>query len=131
ARVPVRIHTFTGQVWATRHGASRWFLRLCDVLIARRATDRLADSPSQREFLVCEGIASTSAIGVLGKGSVGGVDLATFKPDSAVRGAVRTGLGVRSEEVLLLYVGRLTRDKGVLDLARAFRSVADQHSQVR
>ena len=131
ARVPIRIHTFTGQVWATRRGASRWFLRLCDLLIARMATDTLADSPSQREFLVCEGIASTSAIGVLGKGSVGGVDLATFKPDSAVRNAMRTHLGVQSAEVLLLFVGRLTRDKGVLDLASAFRSVADQHSEVR
>jgi lipopolysaccharide/colanic/teichoic acid biosynthesis glycosyltransferase len=101
------------------------------VLIARLATDRLADSPSQREFLVSEGIAPTSAIGVLGKGSVGGVDLATFKPDSAVRNAVRKRLGVQSQEVLLLFVGRLTRDKGVLDLAQAFRSVADEHSPVR
>src|SRR5262245_21052938 len=53
-RVPIRIHTFTGQVWATRCGASRWFLRLCDVLVARMATETLADSPSQRAFLVCE-----------------------------------------------------------------------------
>jgi lipopolysaccharide/colanic/teichoic acid biosynthesis glycosyltransferase/glycosyltransferase involved in cell wall biosynthesis len=131
ARVPIRIHTFTGQVWATRLGASRWFLRLCDVLVARMATGTLADSPSQREFLVGEGIASTSAIGVLGKGSVGGVDLATFKPDSSLRTAVRKRLGVQSEEVLLLFVGRLTRDKGVIDLARAFRSVADEQSHVR
>jgi len=131
ARVPIRIHTFTGQVWATRRGASRWFLRLCDALIARVATETLADSPSQREFLAGEGIASTSAIGVLGKGSVGGVDLATFKPDSAVRNTVRKHLVVQPEEVLLLFVGRLTRDKGVLDLARAFRSVADEQSHVR
>jgi lipopolysaccharide/colanic/teichoic acid biosynthesis glycosyltransferase/glycosyltransferase involved in cell wall biosynthesis len=131
-RVPVRIHTFTGQVWAARRGVSRWFLRLCDVLIARMATDTLADSPSQREFLVGEGVASMSAIGVLGKGSVGGVDLATFKPDSTVRNTIRPLLGVRSEyEVVLLFVGRLTRDKGLLDLARAFRLVADERSEVR
>jgi hypothetical protein len=99
--------------WATRRGASRWFLRLCDVLVARMATETLADSFSQRAFLVGEGVASTSAMGVLGKGSVGGVDLATFKPDSAVRNAVRKRLGVQPEEVLLLFVGRLTRDKGV------------------
>ena len=80
---------------------------------------------------MCEGIASTSAMGVLGKGSVGGVDLATFKPDSSIRNAVRKLLVVQPEEVLLLFVGRLTRDKGVLDLARAFRSVADEQPQVR
>jgi lipopolysaccharide/colanic/teichoic acid biosynthesis glycosyltransferase/glycosyltransferase involved in cell wall biosynthesis len=131
ARVPVRVHTFTGQVWAARHGAVRWFLRLCDVLIARMATDTLADSPSQREFLVGEGVAATSEIGVLGRGSVGGVDLATFKPDSTVRNTVRSSLGIRPEEVLLLFVGRLTRDKGIVDLARAFQLIADQNSDVR
>lgn len=30
ARVPVRIHIFTGQVWATRRGFTRWFLKLMD-----------------------------------------------------------------------------------------------------
>ena len=129
--VPVRIHTFTGQVWATRRGALRWFLRRCDVLVAAMATDTLADSPSQREFLACEGIAPTSAIRVLGKGSVGGVDAATFKPDATVRTTVRKLLGVQSGELILLFVGRLTRDKGVLDLARAFRHVADEQPEVR
>jgi len=129
--VPVRIHTFTGQVWAARRGALRWFLRRCDVLIAAMATDTLADSPSQREFLACEGIAPTSAIRVLGKGSVGGVDAATFKPDATVRTTVRKLLGVQSGELILLFVGRLTRDKGVLDLARAFRHVADEQPDVR
>jgi len=129
-RVPVRVHTFTGQVWAARRGAVRWFLRWCDVLIAQLATDTLADSISQREFLIRERVTS-SRIGVLGKGSVGGVDLETFKPDSGVRNAVRRKLFVQPDEVLLLFVGRLTRDKGVLDLAQAFRLVADERPEVR
>jgi hypothetical protein len=42
--VPVRLHTFTGQVWATRRGLSRWILKLADHVIARSATFTLADS---------------------------------------------------------------------------------------
>ena len=50
ARVPVRVHSFTGQVWLTRTGFLRWLLKLTDKLIASIATDVLVDSPSQRDF---------------------------------------------------------------------------------
>jgi hypothetical protein len=57
ARVGVRVHTFTGQVWATRSGFQRIGLKLVDRLIAGAATFTLADSPSQRAFLTAQGVA--------------------------------------------------------------------------
>jgi lipopolysaccharide/colanic/teichoic acid biosynthesis glycosyltransferase/glycosyltransferase involved in cell wall biosynthesis len=123
-RVPVRVHTFTGQVWATRRGVGRTALRLLDTLLARLATVTLADSLSQRDFLVREGVAPASGIVVLGKGSVNGVDPAVFTPAAALRREVRERLQLAASEVLVLFVGRLNRDKGVLDLARAFALVA-------
>ena len=51
ARVPVRIHTFTGQVWATRSGAGRAMLKGIDRAIATLNTHILVDSVSQRDFL--------------------------------------------------------------------------------
>jgi lipopolysaccharide/colanic/teichoic acid biosynthesis glycosyltransferase/glycosyltransferase involved in cell wall biosynthesis len=131
ARVPVRIHTFTGQVWATRRGLARRLLRTCDVIVARLATTTLADSLSQRDFLEREGVRARSPMLVIGKGSVKGVDLATFKPDPVAREAVRARLQIAGGELLVLYVGRLARDKGVLDLAAAFRTLADERSDVR
>ena len=56
ARVPVRVHSFTGQVWVTRSGPMRWLLKLADKCIVVMATDVLVDSPSQRAFLVEQGI---------------------------------------------------------------------------
>ena len=50
ARVPVRVHSFTGQVWVTRRGPMRWLLKAADKCIAALATDVLVDSPSQRAF---------------------------------------------------------------------------------
>jgi lipopolysaccharide/colanic/teichoic acid biosynthesis glycosyltransferase/glycosyltransferase involved in cell wall biosynthesis len=131
ARVPVRLHTFTGQVWATRQGGSRAALRLLDTLLARLATVTLADSLAQRDFLVREGVASASRLTVLGKGSVNGVDPAVFKPDASARRAMRERLQIAVSEVVVLFVGRLNREKGVLDLARAFALVADDRPDVR
>jgi lipopolysaccharide/colanic/teichoic acid biosynthesis glycosyltransferase/glycosyltransferase involved in cell wall biosynthesis len=130
ARVPVRLHTFTGQVWVTRRGVQRLALKLFDRVVAGAATLTFADSASQRAFLVMERIAPASKIALPGKGSVSGVDASRFRPDPEVRRVVRDTLGIAGADTLLLFVGRVTRDKGVLDLARAFRVVADRRSDV-
>ncbi|MBA3887156.1 MAG: sugar transferase [Acidobacteria bacterium] len=131
ARVPVRVHTFTGQVWATRTGLQRVGLRLLDRMVAGAATFTLADSASQREFLASQGVAPASKVAVLGHGSVSGVDAARFRPDPALRRSVRESLGIAHTDTVLLFVGRLHRDKGVLDLARGFARLADQRPDLR
>jgi glycosyltransferase involved in cell wall biosynthesis len=120
ARTRARLHTFTGQVWAARAGAMRRLLRGADRLTARLATHVFADSASQRDFLVREGVVAARKCEVLGAGSLSGVDLQRFRADAGLRHAVREELGIGSESALLLYLGRITRDKGVFDLARAF-----------
>jgi len=124
AGVPVRLHTFTGQVWVTRRGWSRGLLKSADRAIALLATDLLLDSPSQQDFLMGEGVLRPGMSSVLADGSIGGVDTVRFAPDVVVRKAVRAELGIPDEGVLFLFVGRLTLDKGVLELAQAFRRVS-------
>ena len=125
AGVPLRTHTFTGQVWATRRGAGRALLKMLDRMTAALATRVLADSASQREFLIAEGVVAADRIRVLGKGSVNGVDAARFRPDPGARERVRARALIPTGAVLFLYLGRLSRDKGLLDLARAFAAVED------
>lgn len=124
ARVPIRLHVFTGQVWATRTGLSRWILKQADRVIARAATHLLADSHSQRDFLVAEGVVAPGKIEVLGAGSISGVDLARFRPDPELRARLRAELALPEAALVFLFLGRLNRDKGVPELARAFAEVA-------
>jgi len=120
ARIPVRIHTFTGQVWATRSGLVRDMLKTADKALARMATHLLVDSPSQRDFLVRERVVSAKKSRVLANGSICGVDASRFRPDPELRKRIRQLEGVAENAVVFLYVGRLKVDKGVLDLAQAF-----------
>lgn len=122
ARIPVRLHTFTGQVWITRKGVMRGILRAADKIVATLNTHILADSPSQRDILVEEGVVRSEKCKVLASGSVNGVDTSRFRPDPAVRGELRAVLGIPLNAVAFLFLGRLIQDKGVLDLARAFDS---------
>jgi glycosyltransferase involved in cell wall biosynthesis len=120
AGVRLRLHSFTGQVWVTRTGPMRNVLKSADRLIALLATQVLTDSASQREFLIAQGIVAASKSAVLARGSICGVDTARFRPDTAARERVRHRHGIPSGAVVFLYLGRINRDKGVLDLAQAF-----------
>jgi len=123
AGVKVRIHTFTGQVWVTRTGLSRWLLKNADRCIGWLATDILVDSASQRRFLIDEGVLSETKSGILAQGSISGVNIRRFKPDGRARAEIRNELYISEEDIVFLYLGRLTRDKGLLDLASAFAGI--------
>jgi glycosyltransferase involved in cell wall biosynthesis len=123
AGVPIRIHTFTGQVWATAKGMKRWFLKGMDKLIASCATHILADSRSQLDFIIKEGIVRGEKTSVIANGSICGVDSARFRPDTEARKTLREQLSIPEDSILFLFLGRLTFDKGLVDLAGAFSRV--------
>lgn len=126
-RVPVRIHMFTGQVWATHQGFSRALLANLDRLLAHCATHLLADSASQITFLETEGICRPDKVQVFGSGSISGVDLARFSSQPHRRESVRSSLGIPADAPLFLFLGRLQQDKGVLILANAFKALVATH----
>lgn len=130
ACTPIRIHTFHGEVWATRSGWRRAALKLFDQLVALLATNILVVSPSQQVFLVNEGVLPIGKAKVIGSGSVCGVDVERFHPDLNARRTMREGLGISQDAIVILFVGRLNRDKGMLDLAAAFDSIARNRSDV-
>lgn len=124
AHTPVRVHIFTGQVWFTKKGIARIGLKNLDRLLSFCATSLLADSPSQRAFLVAERVVNPRKISVLGQGSISGVDVARFKPNAQLRHEIRKALGIPDSDVVFLFMARLTHVKGVLELGLAFRAVA-------
>lgn len=130
AGTPVRIHWFTGQVWATRSGLARHAFKNADRLIAGLASHLLADSPSQRDFLAREGVCRTEKVEVLGDGSICGVDDTRFRPDAAARQSVRQEHAIPSDAPLVLFLGRLNRDKGIRELADAMLLLDERFPQL-
>ena len=131
AGIPVRIHWFTGQVWATKKGFARAVLKSMDVLIAACATNLLADSPSQRDFLVADKVVRPGKISVLGQGSISGVDTERFTENRPARIAIREKLDIAPDAICLLYVGRMKKEKGVPDLLAAFQKLRGELTDLR
>lgn len=130
AGIKIRIHTYTGQVWVTRTGVARYLLKNFDRLISGLTTFSLVDSVSQRQFLLDEGVLSAAKSGVLAQGSISGVDVNKFSPDEVARKRIRAELKIADEATVFLFLGRLNKDKGVLDLATAFATMQDENSHL-
>lgn len=130
AGIPIRINTFHGEVWATRKGWRRTALKLFDQLVGLLATDVLVVSPSQQSFLVSHGVLPPGKARVIGAGSICGVDPLRFYPDTEAKQTARHDLGIAKDAKVILFVGRLNRDKGMLDLATAFDTIAKHHPDV-
>jgi glycosyltransferase involved in cell wall biosynthesis len=127
-RVPVRIHTFTGQTWVAQEGLSRHFYYLLDRLTNKLNTICLTDSPSQSAFLCDHGIFHRGKpLPVLSQGSLSGVDVARFNLAAHVQDAeqLRASLGIGRENFVFAYIARKTCAKGAVDILKAFADISD------
>lgn len=124
--VPIRIHTFTGQVWATKKGGARKFYKLIDKLIFKLNTACLTDSPSQSEFLADNGFFERGKpIKYLGKGSLSGVNLVKFDLNIVKnRNILRKELGISDEDFVFIFLARKSVVKGIFELIESFAKVA-------
>jgi len=126
-QVPVRLHTFTGQVWVTKHAIGKRLLRWLDRLINSLATIVLIDSHSQQDFLIENKVVKKTGSIVLGEGSISGVDLDRFRADPIVRKQVRLDLETPDNAIVFLFLGRIKKEKGMLGLAEAFSRIHQKY----
>ncbi|ASQ46400.1 glycosyltransferase family 4 protein [Legionella clemsonensis] len=127
---PIRLHTFTGQTWATASGIKRAILKFCDKVISRLNTHCYADSPSQQDYLIKNKVIHEKKISVLGKGSLAGVNLSRFSQSNfseVDKKAVCDSLNIKKDQLVVLFVGRVTRDKGIFELIESFGQLLENN----
>jgi glycosyltransferase involved in cell wall biosynthesis len=123
ARSPIRFHTFTGQVWATKKGIARTLLKYLDKITATLATFCLVDSISQQDFLIQEKVVTTKNSRVLANGSISGINIDKFSFSKETRNRLRNEHNVEENEFVFLYVGRLKKEKGIPELINGFNAI--------
>lgn len=129
ARIPHRIHIFTGQVWATRNGAMRCLLKSIDRIIASLDNHILVDGESQRQYIIKNHIVSAEKSKVLGAGSICGVNTEKFNPSVEIRTRMRKHYKFDENKVVFAFMGRLNREKGIFELYDAFNNIALNHPE--
>jgi glycosyltransferase involved in cell wall biosynthesis len=133
-RVPCRFYTLHGLRFETTRGLKRRLLIYAERLSCLLSHRVICVSESVREKAIAFGLTSRERTVVFGSGSCNGVDASHFATSREMlrRAAeVRHRLGIPAQAPVVLFVGRLTCDKGIPELARAFLRLADQFSNLR
>lgn len=121
ARVPVRIHTFTGLVWPTTTGLKQLIIRTTDRMTCACSTHIIAEGQGVRNDII-GGQITRKPVEVLGYGNVRGIDSEYWKPAARAIAAVDNPHALR-----FVFVGRLVPDKGINELIHAFQKLLNQY----
>jgi len=126
AGVPCRIYTLRGLRLETATGLRRALLTMAEKISCFTAHRVICVSPSLRQRALELHILNPEKAVLLGTGSSNGVDSLRFAPTpekAAQAASLRVELGIRPEQMIVGFAGRLTRDKGIADLIAAWQSV--------
>lgn len=121
-----RLYSVHGLPYVTARGPRRMALLAAERASCRLATKVLCVSPSVAGALSADAICARSAPRVLHHGSAQGVDTGWFdknRREVAAR-ALRRRFGIGATSPLVLFVGRLHREKGLEHLRAVWREIA-------
>lgn len=123
--VPVRIYHIHGLPFMTAKGYKRFLLKLTEYISCKLAHQVLCVSNSIREVAIFESICDPNKLKVLCNGSINGVDsINRFnlkKVGKDTRNEVIGKYNIPLEALVIGYVGRVVRDKGLTELTNAWR----------
>lgn len=123
ARVPIRIHTVAGLPLQTAAGAKRKLLEVIEQITYFYATEVWPNSKSLYDFIIENKFSKVSKLHIIGKGSSNGIDISEFNSqtlDEKVLFDIREKIDYDASNIYLLFVGRVVKDKGIVELVEAF-----------
>lgn len=129
AGVPIRLHTFTGLIWPTARGLKRKILVATDKLLCACATHLNPEGQGVAHDLQAH--ITHKPLTVLGHGNVRGIDFDYYTSTPDIERAAdqyRADLGIPSDAFVFLFVGRIVRDKGIVELLEAFKKLTENYA---
>jgi glycosyltransferase involved in cell wall biosynthesis len=134
ARVPIVIYGMRGLPFVTQTGWKRKILILTEKIACRLADKVITVSLATKEKAVREGFCRSAKILVPGNGSSNGVDAdGRFNPEKLsgeIRSHIRERYLIPHDALIVGFVGRLVRDKGIIELAEAWKKIKHRYTNL-
>lgn len=133
SEVPVVALSVFGLPQMTRAGVRRQVLDFTTRVACRAADWVWSDSPSMARYIAGSGLCEAQKVRVLHNGSSHGVDAtARFVPERHAEAgrAVRSAFGIPADAPVVGFVGRIVRDKGIVELEAAWRTLRSANTSL-
>jgi len=132
--VPCRYYTLLGLRCETTTGLKREVLIAAERIACACAHRVICVSESMRQKAIELGLVEASRTVVLASGSYNGTEPERFAPTTeALRrgGQMREKLGIPANAPVVGFVGRLTKDKGINELVKAYSELRKEMAELR
>ncbi|MEQ8476361.1 glycosyltransferase family 4 protein [Fulvivirga sp.] len=121
-----RIHTVAGMPLMEASGISKLILTVTEFLTYWSATHVFPNSQNLESWIKSNFTVAHKKLKVIGKGSSNGIDTNYFDTTEALRSKAtefRACNNISENAMVFCFVGRLVRDKGIVELVAAFDSL--------
>lgn len=127
-RVPVRMHTVAGLPLMETTGMKRRILEAAEWITCNCAQRIYPNSTGLEKFLIRELKVDPGKVKMIGKGSSNGIDTSFFSVTPALEQQarlLRQQHNITAEDLVFSFVGRVVKDKGIVELVTAFKAASD------
>ncbi len=127
ARTPTRIHTVAGLPLMVETGFKHRLLKAIEKLTYSAATQVWPNSPSLYQYIMKEQLTRPSKLKLIGSGSTNGINTERFDPAKMqphIMQQVKESINYQPELSYFLCMGRLVKDKGIVELINAFTALS-------
>lgn len=128
--VKTRIHTVAGLPLMVEKGFKYQLLKFIERLTYAAATQVWPNSNSLLQFIIKNKLTNKEKLKIIGKGSSNGINLHRFTTDSLNQNTlatVKASVNFSNNKVYLLCIGRLVKDKGIVELVNVFNELCKEH----
>jgi glycosyltransferase involved in cell wall biosynthesis len=132
--VPLRVYTLHGNRGETLKGNKQRIVQMTEHLTSAAAHHVMCVSDSLRDAYIRAGLAPAEKVTVLANGSANGLDAGRFELTEDREHEVsqlRQKLGLADHDRVIGFVGRFTRDKGIIDLVNAWQAIKDDFPDLK
>ena len=131
--VKIRMHTVGGLPLMEKGKILRNFLKIIERITYASATHVYCNSFGLKDYIARK-LYYSKKLNVVGKGTTNGINTKQFHPDAVNQEVIdwhKNELGIEPEDYVFLFVGRIVKDKGIIELVESFESVHQNNKNTK
>ncbi|MEO6135437.1 MAG: glycosyltransferase family 4 protein [Ginsengibacter sp.] len=132
--IKIRIHTVAGLPLMVEKGNRFLLLKFIEKLTYASATQVWPNSASIKDYIISHKLVPEKKVSVILNGSTNGINLDRFSRNvlkENILDEIKKSIGYSTDNIYILFIGRLVFDKGIVELVTAFNEMQNGNERIK